>query len=120
MLLWTAVFNLCFGYCYGYYADGKAERRRKGAWVLREELWWVKLVVDCLLLGLPILVVAYVYERVRLGEGWVVYLGMCLVYGAIGYVQVRWSPLLEGDQGGDGEREGMEERERNPLSYDVE
>jgi hypothetical protein len=66
MLLLSAVFNVCFGYCYGYYIDGKTERRITKRWSLSESLAWLKFIIDCLLLLLPVILITYIYNRYNL------------------------------------------------------
>lgn len=94
MLLLSAIVNVCFGYCYGYYIDGKTERRITKRWSMSLGYWWLKFLIDCVLLLLPVVIINQIYQRNNLTESYIVYLLICAAYIWIGYIQIRWSPIL--------------------------
>lgn len=61
MLILSAFINICFGYCYGYYMDGKTGRRNTKRWSLPDGFWWLKFLIDCILLLLPAFIITYIH-----------------------------------------------------------
>lgn len=61
MLLLSAFINVCFGYCYGFYMDAKTGRHETKRWSLPEGFWWLKLLIDSILVVVPAFLTAYIY-----------------------------------------------------------
>ena len=94
MLMLCTFVNVCFGYCYGNYMDAKFNRSETKRWSLPDSFWWLKFVIDTFLMTMPAFIVTHIHQHYQLSSSSTVYLLVCLTYTIVGYIQIRWSPLL--------------------------